>query len=104
MWLHAHPTISLGAELANPLSGEILKARRAVGKDQWTEGHGGFGAFEPSVPGIPAVGTNPGKPGLGVRVALWGAKAVETRNAVESYSARTKGLQEFLTLHAGWTT
>ncbi len=103
-WLHANPTVAIGGGPANKLSDEILKVRRASGKDRWEEGPGGWGAFTPSRPGSAASGTSPAVSPLGPRVALWGGKAAETRIAVEYYILRPEGLQQFLDDHAGWKT
>jgi hypothetical protein len=56
----------------------------------------------PAVPGSPASGTSPARPPVGARIALWGGKAAETRNAIVNYILRREGLQEFLDVHAGW--
>jgi hypothetical protein len=101
--LHVNPTIAIGGETANSLSGEILKARKALGKDKWEEGPGGWAAFVPAVPALPASGGSPAVSPVGARVALWGGKAAETRSAVEHYILRTEGLQHFLIDHAGWS-
>jgi predicted nucleotide-binding protein with TIR-like domain len=100
----ANPTIAIGGEPANKLSGEILQARRALGKERFEEGPGGWGAFAPAIPASPAVGTSPARLPVGPRIALWGVKAAETRIAVETYILRTAGLQHFLNDHAGWKT
>lgn len=101
-WLHAHPTISIGAHAANQLSSEILEARKAQGKDKFEEGPGGWGAFTPAASATPATDKSPAIPAIGPRVALWGQKAAETRNAVENYIRRELGLHHFLKDHAGW--
>jgi hypothetical protein len=103
-WLHVNPTIAIGGEPANKLSGEILQTRRASGKDQFKEGNGGWGAFTPAKPGSPAIGATPDSPPVGPRVALWGQKAVHTRIAVQHYISKADGLQHFLKDHAGWKT
>lgn len=103
-WLHAHPTIAIGGEPANKLSDEILKARKALGKDRWAEGPGGWGAFVAGIPASPASGTSPAISAIGPRIALWGGKAAETRTAVEHYILRPEGLDQFLNEHAGWKT
>jgi hypothetical protein len=101
-WIHPNPTISIGGEPANKLSGEILQARRASGKDRFDHGPGGWGAFTPAIPGTLATSTTPARPPVGPRIALWGGRAAETRTAVENYIPRPQGLQHFLDDHAGW--
>lgn len=96
--LHANPTISIGAELANKLSGEILLAT----KDKFELGPGGWGAFTAGIPAYAATDKTPAIPPTGARVALWGQKAAETRTAVENYLHRREGLYKFLKDHAGW--
>lgn len=101
-WIHANSTIAIGGEPANKLSGEILQARRASGKERFEESPRGWGAFTPAMPASPATGTSPATLPVGPRIALWGGKAVETRIAVENYILRPEGLQHFLNDHAGW--
>jgi hypothetical protein len=102
--LHANPTIAIGGEPANKLSGEILRARQAAGKDKFEEGPGGWGAFAKAIPACPASATSSAVAPLGPRIALWGDKAAETRTAVEQYIQRPLGLQHFLDDHARWKT
>ena len=103
-WLHANPTVAIGGEPANKLSGEILRARQALGKDKFEEGPGGWGAFTAAIPASRGEGTSPSILAVGPRIALWGHKATETRTAVEYYIRRAQGLQHFLNDHAGWKT
>jgi Predicted nucleotide-binding protein containing TIR-like domain len=91
-WLHGNPTISIGGKALNELTDQIVKAREASGKLKSEEGPGGWSAFTPAAPP------------LGPRVALWGAKAIDTRTAVQHYISRREGLPEFLDVHGGWKT
>jgi hypothetical protein len=102
-WMHANPTIAIGGEPANRLSAEILQNCRAQGADQWTLCPEGWGAFAAAIPAASTDGSTQSSP-VGPRVALWGRKADETRNAVENYILRPEGLSCFLKDNAGWKT
>ena len=52
--------------------------------------------------GAAATGAFAATPQVGARVAIWGDKAADTRDAVLDYIARPEGLQVFLEIHAGW--
>jgi Predicted nucleotide-binding protein containing TIR-like domain len=103
-WIHTNPTISIGAEASNKLTGEILKASMAAGKDRFAAGAGGWGAFTAATTGTPETMDTPATSPGGPRVALWGQKAAETRVAVEHYIIAPQGLHRFLDDHAGWKT
>jgi predicted nucleotide-binding protein with TIR-like domain len=96
--LQANPTISIGAELANKLSGEILQAAKGT----FELGPGGWGAFTGAIPARAATDKTPATPPTGARAALFGEKAAETRTAAENYLQRREGLYSFLKDHAGW--
>jgi len=98
--LQANPTLSIGAELANKLNGEILQ----TAKDKFELGPGGWGAFNTAIPARAATDKTAATPPTGTRVALWGKKAAETRTAVENYLQRRDGLYQFLKDHADWKT
>ena len=87
---HRNPTISIGSEAINKLSGEIVRARRAAGREPWPEGNQGFGAL------VQSTGST------GARVALWGKSAADTRAVVEHYIQAPNGLHEFLEQYAEW--
>jgi len=99
---HLNPTLSIGAQASNKLSGEILETLEAQGKEKFELGAGGWGAFVAAIPESPASDESPAVAALGPRVALFGQKATETRTAVENYIRREQGLRQFLKDHAGW--